>query len=221
MRSSRPTRNCFRQARQGPYPAAGSTCAGCPYCGDLSVLRTAWQMFGSMGRVRNPVIYSLLNGASATSMRLDGLRISYTPQLALKLLVDVFLGFEPVSNTVQRALELLRSHCRGELHLLHGGVKVAFGAGDARRFIVCGPVLRVFLHVDAEHLERLVLLAFSLKLAAVAMQLDHIGQRQRFVTGHGGFVFPVQRIENARFVHLILKRSEERRVGKECRSRWS
>src|SRR6266853_1384691 len=144
MRSSVPTRNCFRQARQGPYPAAVSTCAGCPYWGDLCVLRTWSQIVGSMGMVRNPVTVSSFAPYRRYSMRLIVRRTSSTPYLAFKkLFVDVVLRFQPLGESIKRAFDLVRGRGGSKLHFFHRGIKVAFGTCYSCLCIVGRPVIGV------------------------------------------------------------------------------
>ena len=77
----------------------------------------------------------------------------------------------------------------------------------------------VHLHVHTEY----SLLDGAAKIKDLISRTKELGMTSIAITDHGAMfgVIDFYKEAKAQGIHPILLRSEERRVGKECRSRWS
>src|SRR5262252_5625342 len=107
------------------------------------------------------------------------------------LLVDVLFCFETFNKWLDHRLVLVGSSRHGEFHLFYCAIEIALCRCDPRLLVVSEPMVGILFHVEAENLEGLILLSFSLQLTSIGVQLHCVGKAQSFFSDRGGIVLSI------------------------------
>src|SRR5215471_11738025 len=118
-----------------------------------------------------------------------------------QLFVDVFLALEALGELLECWLVLRGSPSGRQLHLLHRFIETRVRASHPRDLGVNSPVVRVLLDIGAEDFEGLILLALSLELSSVRVQLEHAAHRDCLCSDWRRVILAPQRLYDIGFGH--------------------